>query len=202
VNSKPLLMDADGVLLNWNRGFNSWMKQRGFVQACSNDYSLSKCYDMSREEIGKLVHEYNCSAAVSYLFPMPGAVFVVNKLREIGYEPHCITAFGGDMYSQLQRQKLLWDYFRIRSENVHILPLDATKRDILSRWKDSGAPWIEDKVENCLDGISLGLKGILIRADHTRDYISDKVFVADTWYQILEHITGEEKCPMSGSLSI
>jgi hypothetical protein len=196
-----LLLDADGVLLQWNRGFCAWAAQRGIKEICTTEYNLTKRLGLSGPEVSKLVHEFNCSAAVSYLFPIPGSVIVVNKLRELGYEPHVITAFGGDVYSQIQRQRLLHDYFRVKSENVHFLGMDGNKRALLSRWKDSGAPWVEDKVENAFDGHALGLNAILLRSDHTMDYISDKIFVADTWYNIFEHITGEEKCRTSGSLS-
>lgn len=123
----------------------------------------------------------------------------MGKLRALGYETHCITSFGGDQYSRLQRKEMLWDFFRIPADNIHFLPMDGHKREVLSQWKGSGAPWIEDKLENCFDGVSLGLDGILLRSDHTSAYVSEEIFVADSWLKVYEHITGEEKCQMNGS---
>lgn len=201
---KQILLDADGVLLNWNAGFNAWAKERGYVEVDTTDYDMAKRYRMPVETIVALIEEYNRSAAVSFLFPMPGSVLIVGKLRELGYEPVCISSFGGDTYSQIQRQRLLYDYFRIDPRNCHLLPTNGDKREVLSRWKDSHLPWVEDKLSNALLGKELGLDSILLRSDHTRDYVSNEIFVADSWYKIHDYLTGEttcRTCPTNGSLS-
>lgn len=196
---KLLITDADGVLINWSRGFCMWMHERGFKEVTKTSYNLRVRFNLPETDIRRLVDEYNRSAAVSFLSAMPGSVLIMGKLRELGYVTHCVTSFGGDTYSQIQRCKLLWDYFRIPSENVHFLPLDGNKIDILKKWEGTGAPWIEDKVENAEDGLTVGLNSILLRSDHTNAYVSEQVFVANTWYEIYAHITGEEKCQTSGS---
>jgi hypothetical protein len=204
-SKKPILYDADGVLVNWNTGFKTWMATRGYKEVTSVHYDMSKRYNLTPEQITELIREYNCSAAVSYLFPMPGAVLINGMIRELGYEPYCITSFGGDTFSQLQRAELLWDYFRIEPKNTIILPMNVNKKHILSRWEGSGAPWVEDKLENALDGHALGLKAILLRSDHTKDYVSDTISVAENWFHIYDIITGEETChtcPTNGSSSI
>lgn len=196
---KPFLTDADGVLVNWNCGFNAWMKSRGYEEVTRTHYSMCVRYNLTPEMIKSLIEEYNCSAAVSFLQPIPGSVMIMNKIQSLGYDVHCISSFGGDTYSRIQRAKMLWEFFRIPSMNVHLLPMDGSKVEFLSRWKDTNAPWIEDKVENALVGADLGLNAILLRSDHTSAYVSEKVYVADSWYKIYEHITGEEKCQMNGS---
>jgi hypothetical protein len=196
---KPFLTDADGVLINWNRGFKAWMIERGHKEVATHSYNLAVRFNLPNTEIVRLIEEFNRSAAVAYLMPMPGAIIIMGKIRELDYDVHCISSFGGDTFSQLQRQKLLWDFFRIPAVNVHLLPLDGNKIELLKRWEGSAAPWIEDKVENAIDGKKLGLDAILLRSDHTSAYVSDEIVVADSWYNIFEHITGEEKCQMNGS---
>jgi hypothetical protein len=197
----PLLLDVDGVLLNWNAGFKTWMAQRGHIEICTIEYDMAKRYGMTDQKILELIEEFNRSAAVAFLFSMPGSVLVISHLRELGYEPVCITSFGGDMYSQIQRQNLLNHLFQVDSINIHILDTAADKRAVLSKWKDTGYFWVEDKLSNALLGHELGLKAILLRSDHTIDYVSDEIFVADSWWQIHQYITGEHKCQTNGSSS-
>ena len=45
-----ILTDVDGVLLNWEDAFTSWMAKREYTPKVENQYSQNIRYDISKEE--------------------------------------------------------------------------------------------------------------------------------------------------------
>ena len=61
---KVILVDCDGVLLDWEYSFDYWMKRHGYVKTGVCEYDMSICYDMPRDEIKRLSE---CSTRVRLL---------------------------------------------------------------------------------------------------------------------------------------
>ena len=81
--SKTILTDCDGVLLDWEKGFEIWMGEQGYVKIPDFDvtaYGLSVHYGMTKEKIKKLIREFNSSAAIGYLKPFRDATRYVPAL--------------------------------------------------------------------------------------------------------------------------
>ena len=79
---KVILVDCDGVLLDWEYSFDYWMKRHGYVKTGVCEYDMSICYDMPRDEIKRLIRMFNESAAIRKLPPLRDAMKYVKKLHE------------------------------------------------------------------------------------------------------------------------
>lgn len=169
---KIILTDVDGVLLDWNTGFDKFMNfyQIQQIMDQSNRYSLGKRYGQPRHFVDKMVVEFNQSERNEVLEPLADAVEYVSKLSEEGYRFIAITNVGSDPLSKQRRAKNLMDVFGDVFKGVICLGVGESKYLTLSRWENSGFHWIEDKFTNALDGHSLGLNSILVDAEYNKDF--------------------------------
>ena len=82
--NKIILTDIDGVILDWEEGFNVWMQHHGheLVDDYQYMYNIGERYGMSYEQGSKLVKQFNESAAIGFLPPLRDAQFFVKKLNQ------------------------------------------------------------------------------------------------------------------------
>ena len=83
-----ILVDADGVLLNWEYAFAVYMEQHGFkkIPGSEFDYDIGKRYGIDKEQGKKLIKIFNESAAIGFLPPLRDAMYYVKRLHEeFGY---------------------------------------------------------------------------------------------------------------------
>lgn len=191
---KTILTDVDGVLLDWNLQFNAWMVSQGYIEIDehTDKYELELRWGMSRKQIDDLVHQFNRSAAIAFLPPWKDAAHYVRRLAERGYHFITCTSMGGDRYSEALRvYNLERIYGRIFTQH-HFLPLNTCKREVLGLYAGTGMWWIEDKILNAEDGLSLGLRPILVRHSHNESYEKDDILCARDWQSVFKYITGGE----------
>ena len=106
-----VLVDADGVLLNWEYAFNIWMTQHGFEMLPGSEvnYDIGQRFGISREQGKKLIKMFNESAAIGFLPPLRDAIHYVKRLHEEhGYVFHCITSLSTDPNAQRLREMNLY----------------------------------------------------------------------------------------------
>ena len=185
---KVILVDCDGVLLDWEYSFDYWMKRHGYVKTGVCEYDMSICYDMPRDEIKRLIRMFNESAAIRKLPPLRDAMKYVKKLHEEhGYIFHAITSLSNDQYAQHLRTKNLRELFGDTAFEKYVyLDTGADKDEELLPYKDSGCMWVEDKPENALVGLEMGLDSYLINHHHNADFHNDDVTKVDDWKEIYE----------------
>lgn len=190
---KVILTDVDGVLLDWNSLFKRWMEERGFAESKDyTGYSLAIRYGLEEERMRALVKQFNTSAAVGFCPPERDAVHYVKRLGERGYKFICITAMGGDRFSEQLRIQNLERIFGRVFINHYFVDLNAPKDNILELFTGTECWWIEDKMANAVAGLKHGLRPILIRHDHNSDFDSEEILCVDSWKQVYAIITGEE----------
>ncbi len=174
ISNKVILTDCDGVLLDWEYAFTSWMNRHGYVESefHSNEYDIGKRYGLEDIEKSKLVRMFNESAAIRKLPPLRDAIKYVKKLHEEhGYIFHAITSLSTDQYACHLRTKNLRELFGDTAFEKYIyLDTGADKDDALEPYRDTGCYWVEDKPKNVDLGCSLGLRGILIAHDYNTSY--------------------------------
>jgi len=188
---KLILVDCDGVLLNWEFAFKIFMNKKGYKVVNPDlklEYGVQHLYAISNEEKDRLIHEFNDSSAMGFLPPLRDAVQYVQKLhREEGYMFHVITSMSDDRNAQKLRKmnlrkafgKDVWDGFTF-------LACGADKDEVLKEWADTGLYWVEDKLENAVEGKRVGLEPILM--EHAHNMIRSNIPRTDPIWQEAEEI--------------
>jgi FMN phosphatase YigB (HAD superfamily) len=192
-----ILVDADGVLLNWEYAFEIWMAQHGFelIPGGGLNYDMSVRYGISRPQIVKLIKLFNESAAIGFLPALRDATYYVKLLHEKhGYVFDVVTSLSTNTYAQKLRKKNLRKLFgETAFRKFKFLGTGADKDDALLPYKDSGLWWIEDKYENFKLGQSLGMKSILIEHGHNMHKDTTGGYLVKDWETIYHMIVDSEK---------
>jgi FMN phosphatase YigB (HAD superfamily) len=188
-----ILVDADGVLLNWEYAFEIWMTQHGFefVPGGELNYDMSVRYGISRPQIVKLIKMFNESASIGFLPPLRDAMHYVEKLhREHGYTFHCITSVSLDPNTIKLREMNLHKLFgETAFPKIVCLDTGAPKDAALYQYRDTGCWWIEDKTENAKLGADLGLNSLLMEHGHNMHYYHDHVRTVKNWEEVYRIVT-------------
>ena len=166
---KIILVDCDGVLLDWMYAFDLWLQERGYTKNLDeSEYDRSIVYNTTSDKMKELIGFFNSSAAIGFLPPLRDAMYYVRKLFiEHGYVFHAITSLSKDKHAQeLRTQNLKMLFGKRTFEKFVYLDTGEDKTEALTPYKDSGCFWIEDKLENAQVGRSLGLNSIVVGADH------------------------------------
>lgn len=191
MKNKIILTDCDGVLLNWEATFSTWMAQHGFNKVNADTYDVAESYGLEKSESKKLVRQFNESAWMGYLPALRDARSGVATLIEQGYEFKCITSLSLDKNAKKARVKNLKNIFGkdvFTEDNVLCLDTGADKDEALDEYKDSGCYWIEDKIENAQLGVKFGLKSILINHGHNQECDDTNIERVANWADIVNII--------------
>ena len=188
-----ILVDCDGVLLDWEWAFNIWMQEHGFqeVPGSKLNYDMAIRYDIPKEQIRKLIKLFNESAAIGFLPALRDSVYYVKRLHEeYGYRFHCITSLSMDPNAQKLREMNLHKiYGSTAFERIVCLDTGAHKDEALEEYEGTGCWWVEDKTENALAGYNAGLNPILIEHGHNMNNDHPGIIVCKNWAEIFCQIT-------------
>jgi len=189
---KTILTDCDGVLLDWESAFHSWMAQHGYTLTNPSVYEMDIAYGIPRAESKRLVKIFNESAWMGFLPALRDARSGVARLVEHGYRFVCITSLSLDEKARMLRISNLKNIFG-KDVFLDVVCLDtgADKDDALEPYRDSGLWWVEDKTENAETGHKLGLKTVLIAHEHNNKPISEGIVRVNNWSEIAELIIGD-----------
>jgi hypothetical protein len=193
MEDKLILVDADGVLLNWEFAFDTWMNEHGHHKQDGYQfkYDIGKRYGIEKDVGKKLIKTFNESAAIGFLPPLRDAIHYVRKLHEEhGFVFHCITSLSLDKNAgRLRRMNLEKLFGDTVFEEIVCLDTGADKDQALEKYRGSGLTWVEDKIDNAEVGKALGLNSIIVEHGHNMDYAGD-IPVVKNWKQIYEMIVG------------
>jgi FMN phosphatase YigB (HAD superfamily) len=194
LKDKVILVDCDGVLLDWEYAFDRWMDRHGYVIHDPTNYLMSVKYQLEHVESRKLIRMFNESASIRKIPPLRDAMKYVRKLHtDHGYIFHCITSQTDDEYAQHLRKKNLQELFGPSTfETFEILPCGADKDGALQKYKFSECWWVEDKPENANVGAQLGLKSLLMHHVHNQNEDGKYTRVCN-WAEIYDIIVNEDQ---------
>lgn len=194
MQSNLILTDVDGVLLNWEYAFDTWMQTHGHskVQGGQFKYNIGKRYNISEEQGKQLIKYFNESAAIGFLPPLRDAMHYVKRLHENhGFVFHAITSLSLDKNAIHLREMNLRKLFgETAFERIVCLDTGADKDHALLPYQDSGLYWIEDKIVNCQLGTKLGLKSLLMEHGHNMDYEDPEVPRVKNWREVYDIVLG------------
>lgn len=192
IENKVILVDCDGVLLDWEYAYENWLKRHGYERVEEDVYCMATAFGLEKTESNRLIRMFNESATIRKLPPLRDAIKYVRKLHEEhGYIFRAISSLSNDDYAQHLRTKNLIELFGPTVfESFTYLDTGADKDEALEPYLDTYCYWVEDKIENAELGIDLGLNSILMGHDFNRDYNGDAHRVRN-WKDIYNLITGD-----------
>ena len=154
--NRTILIDCDGVLLNWVDAFIVWMGKRGFKtnDRFYGDYGLHKWFQIEETVANQCVKLFNESADIGFLTAMPKAPVYLKKLIEAGFQFKVITSLSDNPYSRNLRIMNLERIFG-KDAFLDVISLEtrACKKEELTRQKkffgdNVETIWIDDHVYN------------------------------------------------------
>lgn len=194
ISDKVILVDVDGVLLDWEYAFTMWMEKHGYKvnPGAENEYDMTLRYGLAKADKERIVRMFNESAWIRKLPPLRDAIKYVKKLHEDhGYVFRVISSLSNDYYAQHLRTKNLIEMFGPSVfESFTYLDTGADKDDALEPYEGTGCWWIEDKPENAVLGQSLGLESILMAHHHNESSFVGDMPRVNNWKEIYEIIVG------------
>ena len=195
--NKIILTDCDGVCLDWEFAFHTWMETNGHVAVNKGVYSVCNQYDITKEQADRLVAQFNSSAHMGFLPPLRDAQYYI-KLRaeKLGYRFVAVTSLSSDVYAQQLRTCNLKKLFGSDTFiEYHYLPCGADKDEILIELanKYNGSIWVEDKYVNAEAGALVGFDALLMEHGHNLDYNSPTadVTMVKSWEDIYNYVSKE-----------
>ena len=190
-----ILVDSDGVLLDWEYAFNIWMQEHGFeeVPGSKFSYEMDERYGIPKEQVRKLIRLFNESAAIGFLPALRDAMYYVKRLHEEhGYRFHCITSLSTDPNAvKLREQNLSKLFGKTAFERVVCLPTGADKNEAQEEYRDTGCYWIEDKPVNAEAGLAAGLRPLVIEHGHNLHYYHEHITLVKNWRDVYRIVTGQ-----------
>ena len=187
-----ILTDADGVLLNWEYAFNTWMECHGYkIKTDAAPYDMGERYGLAEDKKRELVRYFNESSSIGFLPPLRDAIQYVRKLHEeFGAVFHCITSLSLEHTAQRLREQNINKLFGEGVfEKFVFCDTGADKDEALAPYKDCGDLWVEDKVENAILGRTLGLDSILIEHGHNM-FDTSGIPLHKNWKSVYEYVKG------------
>lgn len=188
-----ILVDADGVILNWEYAFTIWMEQHGHIKQPGAEfkYDIGDRYGVTKAQARQLIKMFNESAAIGFLPPLRDAMYYVKRLHEEhGYVFHCITSLSSDVNAQRLREMNLNKLFGDTVfERLVCLETGADKHEALEPYRDSRCWWIEDKPENAEVGFELGLRSVVMEHGFNMNYHNPQIPKVRNWRELYTLIT-------------
>lgn len=195
MKDKIILTDCDGVLLNWEYAFHSWMEFQGHEISDKNAYKATEMYP-HLDDVMSLVRAFNASAAIGFLPPLRDAQFYIKLLHEKhNYRFVCVTSMSTDPYAGKLRERNLAKLFGENTfKEVIFLDCGEDKENVLRELSKEypNHIWIEDKPENAVVGAHLGFESVLIGHGHNRNFNHESVTRLIDWEEIYAFIRSKE----------
>ena len=164
-----IILDCDGVLLNWRDSFNRWCIENGFFKNdnswpdwdyryqpyIQSEYASIPGFDLT---LGKLFAE---SYHISKLPPITGAVEAVRKMYYSGHSLKIITSFSDNYMSKKMRERNLVNVFGNVFEEMVALPFRASKLERLAAFnKQDHCVYVEDFEKHLDEAVEAGIPAV------------------------------------------
>jgi FMN phosphatase YigB (HAD superfamily) len=188
MTSKMVLLDVDGVLLDWNKKFHQWMEQNGHLAKSINSTLIEDMYDLEIKKVRTCIRTFNETDNIKRLEPIDGAVEAIALLKSAGYTLQCITSLSTNSKIINNRNENLSSVFGANTFlDTVFLNTYSPKKEILEQYSNTNAWWIEDNLKNAKDGADVGLKSIFFSSVDAAD---SRIFSTNSWKKIIEIIIG------------
>ena len=92
---KKIILDCDGVLLDWAYAFDVWMAEQGYLRLPNSTkyYDQSMRYGIDKKTANQQVKIFNESGCVGFIPAYKDAVEYVNKLHALGWRFEVVSCW-------------------------------------------------------------------------------------------------------------
>lgn len=177
-----VLLDCDGVLLDWESGLEHHMKTH-VTHIWDGEYKNAHAYDlmgryhMSEQHAQMILHDFHTHAHFEHLAPLPGAQLAIHMLHKF-CDLAVITACGTHKLTQHMRSENLKQVFGHVFTHVHCTDTFEQKLNYLSEYEPGY--WVEDHAQNAQLGTQVGHESYLITAPYNvHESVTDVTRVAN-----------------------
>lgn len=183
-----IVLDCDGVILDWRQGFYEWIKVWGYTAVFPPhpaDYTMiTACPDKTEEQIRLDMARFNASEDFARLSFCEGAEAGVNALRAAFPTSRIVvlTAVGqSDRTLALRRRNLAV----LPIDEVICVPLGASKRRWLETFARPGLI-VEDHPDHAAEAIELGFGAILVDRPWNRAFAHHEIERVASWNEVVD----------------
>ena len=184
---RKIILDCDGVLLDWAYAFDVWMFEQGYKRLPDTNkyYDQSLRYGINNNIANDLIKVFNESGCVGFIPAYKDSVEYITKLYNIGWRFEVISCLDRDKYAQKLRVNNLIHLFGNVFDFIDC-GLDfkvGKKQYLLDRYSGKDYYWIEDSLDHAESGRKIGLKSIIMDHPYNKEWDGPRV---KNWKQIYE----------------
>ncbi len=184
---KPtVLLDVDGVLLDWFSRFPYFLKEKGLdtehaIRMFANNQfsSLEELTGLSTEHATELSIEYQQSKYMKYLSPYKDALQAVNLLKH-KYNFVAVTAVLDDPLTHQYRTENLDFWYPGAFSKVHCVGINQSKFEILSKYDRT--VFVDDSPGHIIEAKNAGHIAIRLKVDARPDVTQS--LIANNWQEL------------------
>lgn len=176
---KKIIVDCDGVLLDWCYAFDVWMREHGYrlkpqFSGCFEQY---KRYGVSLQESFSLVNTFNQTGALGYLPAFKDSVEYVTRLAREGWRFEVITMIGKDKFAHRLRKKNLLHLFGDVFDYIYCAGSHTEPKKLIleERYKNTNYIWVEDRVDYAQQGQEVGLNTFMMDHPYNKEWTGQRV---------------------------
>lgn len=177
-----VLLDCDGVLLNWDRKFASWIEREHKLPVDPlgpYDWDLAHWIGADPEQALAYVQEFNRSPDFAYIEPCLYALTGIAQLVEMGTRLVVITSCSDDPAVAAMRRRNIRRCFGDVFDKIHCLGLGESKEAYLR--EEPPAVWIEDNFRHAKAGADLGHRTFMVSRSHNQAHKPEAVAAGIEW---------------------
>lgn len=171
---KKIIVDCDGVLLDWAYAFDIWMREHGYKRILNTNhyYEQDLRYGITKEDALRQIKKFNESGCVGFIPAYKDSVQYVTKLYNDGWKFEVISSLDSDKYAQKLREENLIHLFGDVFDFIDC-GLDFTigkEEYLIERYNGKKFYWIEDSTKNAYSGLKAGLISVIMDHDYNKEW--------------------------------
>jgi len=187
MNKPYLLIDLDGVILDWVSAFRFWLKEKGIKTSSIEPKNWELDNYVPGHNVNELIKEFNYSKNFEEIPAFSDAKLYLKKLAKT-HIIIAVTSGGSTIFHRFSREKNLSKEFENIPIHLICLDLHESKKQILNMFP-KGSIWVEDRPQNVELGAEVGHISILIERSYNKDYHNHKVVKLNSWHEIYEFLS-------------
>lgn len=183
---REVLLDVDGVLLDWFSRFPYFLKEKGLdhehaIRMFANNQfsSLEELTGLPTEQATELSIEYQRSKYMKYLSPYKDALQVVNLLKH-KYNFIAVTAVLDDPLTLQYRTENLEFWYPGAFSKVHCVGINQSKFEVLSKYDRT--VFVDDSPGHIIEAKNAGHTPIRLKID-ARPCVTQSL-TAGNWHEL------------------